>query len=134
MSPPNSHGERARGLTNAVWERHKRGYLFVAVLLLGIATLFKRNGWLVVILVYAILLGCLETLYRAVRSLVNKNKNTWWAKPRPEIPRADAVLAVMIVFLLVGSRLARSWLVATLLGALVVGAIIHLHRTYEETD
>jgi hypothetical protein len=95
------------------------------LLLLGIATLFKSVGWAAVALVYALLLTGLELLYRVVRSFLDRHKATWWGKPRQEIPRAYAGLAVMILIFLVESRLARSWLVATTIGAVVVAAAIH---------
>lgn len=121
-----------RNLLHAVWERHKQGYIFIGLLLFGIAALFRSSGWLVVISVYALLLIGLELLYRKIQSRLKDSKHRWWAKPRREIPRAYAVLAVMAVVLLVESEIARSWLIATVVGAIVVAVGIRFHRTYEE--
>jgi cobalamin synthase len=123
-----------RGLFRALWERHKRGYIFIALLLFGIAALFRSSGWVVVVLIYAVLLAVLEVLYRTIQSLVKNNKHRWWAKPRREFPRAYGVLAVLVVILLVESEIVRSWLVAAVVGAIVVAAGIRFHRAYEENE
>ena len=122
------------GLLRPLWERHQRGYIFIALLLFLVAALFKSSGWLIVIFVYAVLLAALEALYRTVRSLVKSNKKKWWARPRREFTRAYGTLAVAIVIVLVGSEIARSWVVATAIGAVVVAAGIHFHRAYEENQ
>jgi hypothetical protein len=121
-----------RNLLRALWERHQRGYIFIGLLLFGIAVLFRSRGWLVVISVYALLLTGLELLYRNVQSLLKNSKHRWWAKPRREIPRTYAALAAMVVILLVRSEIARYWLIATVVGAIVVAVGIRFHRTYEE--
>jgi len=123
-----------RRLFRALWERHKRGYIFIGFLLFGVAALFRSSGWVVVISIYVLLLTGLELLYREIQSLVKGNKHNWWAKPRREIPRAYAVLAAMVVVLLVESEIARSWLIAAVAGAILVAVGIHFHRTYEEND
>jgi hypothetical protein len=120
------------GPLRALWERHKRGYIFIALLLFGVAALFRNSGWVVVIFIYAVLLAALELLYRTIQSLVKSNKNRWWAKPRREFPRAYGVLAVLVVMLLVESEIARSWVVATVVGAIVIAVGIRFHRAYEE--
>jgi hypothetical protein len=120
------------GLLRALWERHKRGYIFLALLLFGVAALFRNSGWVVVIFSYSVLLAALELLYRTVQSLVNNNKHRRWAKPRREFPRAYGVLAVLVVMLLVESEIARSWVVATVVGAIVIAVGIRFHRAYEE--
>ena len=122
------------GLLRALWERHQRGYIFIALLLFGVAALFKSSGWVVVIFIYVVLLAALELLYRTIRSLVKTNKNRWWAKPRREFPRAYGVLAVLVVIVLVESEIARSWVVATVIGAIVVAVGIRFHRAYEENQ
>lgn len=132
MAPATDKKKQANGLLHALWERHRRGYVFIALLLLAVATLFKSAGWVVVVLVYAVLLVALELLYRTIRSLVKNNKNRWWAKPRREFPRAYGTLAVAIVVFLVQSEVARSWVTATVIGAVVVAAGIRFHRSYEE--
>jgi hypothetical protein len=121
-------------LLRAVWDRHKRGYIFIGLLLFGIARLFRKDGWMVVVLVYALLLVGLELLYRGIESRVKANKHRWWAKPRREIPRAYGTLAVGVVVLLVGSEIARSWLIASVVGAIVVAVGIRFHRAYEKTE
>jgi hypothetical protein len=118
---------------HGLWERHQRGYLFVCVLLFELSmVLFSRFGWIAVILVFATLLVGLEFLYRQLQFLVKNNKSHWWAKPRREIPRAYAVVAGGIILLLVESQFARSWLILTLVGALMAAAAIAVHRRYEE--
>jgi hypothetical protein len=104
----------------------------IALLLFGVAVLSRNRGWIVVILIYAVLLTGLELLYRTVQSLVKNNKHRWWARPRREFPRAYGVLAVLVVVLLVESEIARSWVVATAVGAIVVAAGIRFHRAHEE--
>ena len=132
--PRSRAGQPGKGFASALWERHKRGYIVIAVLLLGTATLFKSQGPAAVALVYALFLSGLEIIYRVVRYFLDRHKATWWGKPRPEIPKAYAVLAVGIFILLLESRLARSWLVATSIGAVLVAAAIHLHRAHEERE
>ena len=121
------------GLLRALWERHQRGFLFIALLLFAVAALFRTSGWAIVICVYVVLLIALEFLYRTVRSLAKNNKSKWWARPRRGFPRAYGVLAVAVVIMLVESEIARSWFVATVVGAVVVAAGIHFHRRYEES-
>lgn len=125
--PPN-------GLFRALWKRHQRGYIFIALLLFAVAALFRSSGWAVVIFVYAALLAALEVLYRIIQSLVKSNQNKWWARPRREFPRAYGVLAVAVLIVLVESEIARSWLVATAIGAVVVAVGIGFHRAYEENQ
>ena len=120
------------GLLHALWERHKRGYIFIALLLFGVAALFRSSGWVVVIFIYAVLLAALELLYRTIQSLVKNNNHRWWAKSRREFPRAYGLLAVVVVVLLVESEIARSWVVATVVGAIVVAVGIRFHRAYEQ--
>jgi hypothetical protein len=120
------------GLLRALWERHKRGYIFIALLLFGVAALFRSSGWVVVIFIYAVLLAALELLYRTIQSLVTNNNHRWWAKPRREFPRAYGLLAVVVIVLLVESEIARSWVVATVVGAIVVAVGIRFHRAYEQ--
>jgi hypothetical protein len=55
------------GLLRALWERHHRGFLFIALLLFAVAVLFRTSGWAIVISVYVVLLVALELLYRATR-------------------------------------------------------------------
>jgi hypothetical protein len=107
--------------------------MLIGVLLLAFSVaLFKSAGWIVVISIFALLMIGLELLYRQIQSLSKKNKQKWWAKPRRGFPRAYALLAAMIAFLLVESQLARYWLVATLVGAILAAVGIHLHRAYED--
>jgi hypothetical protein len=120
--------ERFRSL----WERHQRGYVFIALLLFLVAALLKSRGWVTVIIVYVILLAALELLYRTIRSFAESNKKKWWARPRREFPRAYGTLAVAIVIVIVGSEIARSWALATVIGSVTVAAAIYFHRVYEE--
>jgi hypothetical protein len=120
------------GLFRSLWERHQRGYVFIALLLFLVAALFKSSGWVTVIIIYVVLLAGLELLYRTIRSFAERNKKKWWARPRREFPRAYGTLAVAIVIVIVGSEIARSWALATVIGSVVVAAGIHFHRVYEE--
>jgi hypothetical protein len=120
------------GLFRSLWERHQRGYVLIALLLFLVAAPFRSSGWVTVIIIYVVILAALELLYRTVRSLAKRNKKKWWAKPRREVPRAYGTLAVAIVFVIVGSEIARSWALATVVGSIAVAAGIHFHRVYEE--
>ena len=119
-------------LFRSLWERHQRGYVLIASLLFLVAALFKSSGWLTVIIIYVVLLAALELLYRTIRSFAESNKKKWWARPRREFPRAYGTLAVAIVIVIVGSEIARSWALATMIGSVAVAAGIHFHRVYEE--
>jgi hypothetical protein len=120
------------GLFRSLWERHQRGYVFIALLLFFVAALFKSSGWVTVIIIYVVLLAALELLYRTIRSFAKRNKKKWWARPRREFPRGFGTLAVAIVYVIVGSEIGRSWALATVIGSIAVAAGIRFHRAYEE--
>ena len=71
-------------LFRSLWERHQRGYVFIALLLFLVAALLKSRGWVTVIIVYVILLAALELLYGTIRSFAESNKKKWWVRPRRE--------------------------------------------------
>lgn len=106
--------------------------MLICVLLFGLCVaLCRRFGWFIVLAIYSLLVVTFELSYRKLRILIYKNKGVWWARPRREIPRAYGVLAGAMIILFFESQIARFWLVATLIGAIVVAGAIHLHRKFE---